>query len=233
MRPGWLQEVYDALPVSIRTSPGKVFYSGSPAFLKPSRFYILGLNPGGEPAFEASTVEESWEEFEKDTVWSEFSSQWMLYRNRRPVRLRDAGSAPLQRRVSHLLCSKMRLDPAKTPTSNIVFTRSSREKGLLDLTQLAEQCWMVHEKVICGLGVQAILCFGHTAARFARCKLNADKLSAHWCERNGRKWTSLAHRNSVGQHVITLTHPGVADWLSKCSDPTDWLVDYLRNYSLL
>ena len=43
-------ELLDLVPTELHPEPGEVFYSGATAFAQPSLLYLLGFNPGGDPA---------------------------------------------------------------------------------------------------------------------------------------------------------------------------------------
>lgn len=74
--------------------------------------------------------------------------------------------------------------------------------------------------VIDTLGIKVVLCLGGTAGRWARSMLDANELVGTFIESNSRRWTSEAHVNARGMCVLTLTHPGRADWRNPAADPT-------------
>lgn len=82
------------------------------------------------------------------------------------------------------------------------------------------QCWPVHNAVIRELGVQTILCLGTTSGRWAREAIGANRLLDRFQEQNARGWTSEAHVAADGRAVVTVTHPGRADWRNPAADPT-------------
>src|SRR5690606_27453049 len=130
------------------------------------------------------------------------------------------GTCGMQPRVLHLL-SSLGLDPRTVPASNVVFVRSAREASLkAEKHALLQACWPVHRAVIESLGVKTLLCFGATAAGWARETLNAHDLLDTFVETNNRRWTSTAHVNARGICVIKVTHPSIADWRNPAADPT-------------
>lgn len=126
----------------------------------------------------------------------------------------------MQPRVLHLL-NHLGLDPQLVPASNVVFVRSATEEALRDeKAKLLKSCWPVHQAVIEALGPRTILCFGSTAGHWVREALNVQTRVANFREKNARGWTSEAHTGVDGKCVITLTHPGRADWRNPDADPT-------------
>lgn len=209
--------IFDALqliPASLLLRSGSVFYSGQAAFSTPSKLYVLGLNPGGDPVTQATeTIAAHRQRFvDGPAWWSEYEDEsW-------------AGAKPgtwgMQPRVTHMF-AKMGLDPRSVPASNVVFARSSTEAMLQDeKARLLRACWPVHRAVLDALGLRVILCFGGTAGRWVRDELCAHELVDRYQETNRRRWCSVAHRAADGRSVLTLTHPGRADWRNPDSDPT-------------
>jgi uracil-DNA glycosylase len=126
----------------------------------------------------------------------------------------------MQPRILHMV-GRLELDPREVPASNVVFVRSRGEAGLRgEKTELLDACWPIHEAVIRALGVRAIVCFGGTAGRWVRERVGADQLFDRFVETNARGWTSEAHRSVEGRAVVTVTHPGRADWRNPVADPT-------------
>jgi hypothetical protein len=210
------------VPRSIRQRSGSVFYSGRAAFSRPSPLYILGLNPGGSLIVQADeTIERdiaSYAEPSKE-CWSRYADE--SWGGRLP------GTSGMQPRVLHLLYG-LRLDARAVPASNVVFVRSAREATLkAEKLALLRACWPVHQAVIESLGVRVLLCFGSTAARWAREVLDAHELVGTFTERNRRRWTSTAHANADGTCVVKVTHPSIADWRNPVADPTRLVRDIL------
>lgn len=211
-----IEELARLVDPHILARSGKVFYSGRSAFARPSKLYLLGLNPGGRPDRQAAeTVGRSLRQ-----VQSELPDDWSAYRDE-SWNGRPPGTYRAQPRVRHLL-SRLALDPRATPASNAVFVRSSRAGGLgAELPALLRACWPVHQAIIDGLGVRVVACFGREAGRHVRAMLDAHAEEDRFVERNKRGWTSTTHANANGQRVVTLSHPGVADWRAEATDPTD------------
>lgn len=212
-------ELFDRLhqrvDLSIFSRSGKVFYSGRGAFSRPSKIYLLGLNPGGNPeeSTSATVAEEIREASARENAdWSAYCDEsWSG---------RDSGTKPMQRRVVHLLCG-LDLNPRLVPASNVVFVRTASEKLLArEKSRLLDVCWPVHQQVIDELEVRVILCLGSTVGRWVRERIAANELVENFTEDNARRWKSTAHRNSGGIQVVTLSHPSRADWTQLNVDPT-------------
>ena len=204
----------EAIPQALSDRSGSVFYSGRAAFAAPSRLYLVGLNPGGDPMAQAAeTIGAHRKRFREGPAWwSEYAdASW-------------AGAKPgawgMQPRVLHMLAS-LGLDPRSVPASNVVFIRSSTEATLnSEKSEMLRACWPVHHAVIEALGVQVVVCFGGTAGCWVREALGAETCVDTYIEENARRWRSKAHRASNGRIVVTLTHPGRANWCNTQSDPT-------------
>ena len=176
--------------------------------------YLLGLNPGGNPDRQASeTIRRSIANYRALT------RQWSAYADD-SWEGAPPGTWGLQPRVLHML-GELNLDPRLTPASNVVFVRSATEAMLqAEKSLLLDMCWPVHQAVIDTLGVKAIICFGGTAGKWVREKVGASQLLDSFRETNARGWKSEAHRAANGRTVVTVTHPGRADWRNPAADPT-------------
>ena len=142
---------------------------------------------------------------------------------------RQPGEHRMQRRVRHLM-RRLGLDPARVPSSNVVFVRTAREAHLAEHKQdLLEACWPVHEAVIKTLGIGVVVCLGGTAGRWVAEKLGATQRVDSFTEQNLRGWTSSTHRNEEGQSVVALAHPAVADWTRPPSDPSELVMRALTS----
>lgn len=203
-----------ALPNAMKSRSGSIFYSGQSAFCGRRSLYILGLNPGGSPVTQArETIEHHW------SSWLERRDAWSAYEDE-SWRGRPPGTHGMQPRMRHM-ASGLGIDLRKVPASNVVFVRSASEATLQkEKGVLLAVCWPVHAAVIEALGVDTVLCLGGTAGRWVRDALGANRLVGTFCETNNRGWTSFAHAASDGRTVITVTHPGRADWRNPAADPT-------------
>jgi hypothetical protein len=206
---------------SLLDRSGSVFYSGREAFSKPAKIYVLGLNPGGSAERQCEeTIGRQIEE------WNALPPRWSAY-----VDHGGGGAVPgtwgIQPRMRCMFAS-LGLDPRGVPTSNVVFVRSANEKELAaEMGDLLAKCWPFHAAVIKALGITTVACLGGTAGQWLRACLGADEKVGCFKERNSRRWKSYSHANRDGLRVITLTHPGQADWRNPLADPTSLVRDAL------
>jgi hypothetical protein len=206
---------------------GKVFYSGRNAFSGPASIYVLGFNPGGDPASRTEETVGGHTErvlFQAPADWSAYYDEVWKERAKR------AGEAPLQRRMRHLL-SGLRLDPRCVPASNLIFTRSRRSGGLprVDLDTLIKMCWPVHQEVLDTLCPKALICFGiETGKRVIRQLGVTREIGPPFKEQNDRGWKSRAWETPTGLIVFGLPHPSIADWTNPLTDPTRMVVRALN-----
>jgi hypothetical protein len=204
----------DLVDHQLHDRSGAVFYSGPAAFAAPARLYLLGLNPGGSPTMQAG------ETIGRDLAeWRAGPQRWSAYVDA-SWRGMPAGTYGIQPRIRHLF-DRLGLDPCDIPASNVVFLRSNDEAALAaEKHSLLTKCWPVHQAVINALGVSTVLCLGGTAGQWVRSLLGAKERAGRFVESNSRGWTSEAHVSGGGMCVITLTHPGRADWRNPAADPT-------------
>lgn len=202
---------------------GAVFYTGRSAFQQQADLYILGLNPGGSPTLQAEeTIARHLNDWHDDV-----HEHWSAYLDDR-WRGRPPGAYGLQPRIAHMF-SRLGHNLRDIPAANVVFVRSASEADLdTEKRALLRACWPVHEAVIYSLNVRAVLALGSTAGRWVRGALGATHFIGSFRETNGRGWTSEAHGTADGRAVITLTHPGRADWRNPAADPTDFVSKVIR-----
>ena len=202
------------VPADMLKRSGSVFYSGRSAFSGPSDVYILGLNPGGSPTKQAD------ETIDRDLAgWFASPGPWSAYLDAE-WNGSAKGTYGVQPRISHMF-ARLGRDLRNTPASNVVFVRSRDEVALkLEKAALLRACWPVHEAVLHALNVRVVLALGATAGRWVRRALGADERFGHFRETNSRGWMNEAHRAEDGRAVVTVTHPGRADWRNSDADPT-------------
>ncbi len=204
------------IPRDLLGRSGSVFYSGRRAFQCPSKLYILGLNPGGDPVSQAQKTVK----WHTNKVLCDEPEDWSAYRDESWADS-PPGTRGMQPRVLHLL-RHLKINPGEVPASNIVFLRSGREDRLDgDVEQLAEVCWPFHQRVIEALTTRVILCFGKTAGAWVCKRLNAREQVGEFVEDNNRRWRSRAFRNANGITVVVATHPSIVDWTAPATDPTE------------
>lgn len=208
------EEFVAATPTALLGESGKVFYAGRAAFSAPSDIYILGLNPGGDPSDPRECSVQDNIRF----VSTEVPDLWSAYQDEAWKRWAP-GDAPLQRRLQHLFHDVA--DLRTVPSSNLIFVRSRRETGLgAGAKELEDLCWPFHETVLRRLPTKVIVCLGNSAGRRVRRRVGTIAEVDRFVEQNERRWTSRTHRNPTGMAVVTLTHPGVADWTTSAADPS-------------
>lgn len=213
----------EKIPVSLLAKSGKVFYSGRNAFSYPSSLYVLGVNPGGDPAdHETETIESH-----TQTVLHGKAADWSEYRDESWEKA-PPGTYGMAPRVLHLF-KELGISPGSIPCSNLVFVRSRREGDLkANMSSLADQCWSFHDYVIERLHPRIILCFGKTSGNYVRNKVSANKFIGEFVENNKRRWRSQEFSNAKGLTVIVATHPSIADWTAPSTDPTQLVRDSLQ-----
>lgn len=201
-----------AMPMAHKS--GSVFYSGRLAFSKPSSVYVLGLNPGGSPLRQATeTVKDDLD------AWNDRPRDWSRYLDE-SWRGKLPGRHGMQPRIRHMF-DTLGLDLRATPASNAVFVRTKSEADLRrEGAGLFDRCWSFHEAVLERLGVRTVLCLGSTTGRWVRRAVQAHLLLDSYRETNNRGWSSEAHIAANGLAVITLTHPGRANWANPDANPT-------------
>ena len=209
-----IDEAVAKLPAQMMSRSGSLFYSGRAAFHGTHDLYILGLNPGGSPVTQAD------ETIARDVAdWRDLPEHWSAYLDE-SWQEKQPGTHGMQPRMRHMF-DQLGLDLRAVPASNVVFVRSATEAALAaEKATLLAQCWPVHDAVIRQLRVRTILCLGTTSGRWTREVIGADRLIDRFQEKNARGWASEAHVAPDGRAVVTVTHPGRADWRNAAADPT-------------
>jgi hypothetical protein len=139
---------------------GKVLYSGA-ATLRVGRYYLIGINPGGEPGKgDATTILQNLVRFADPHEVSRcdyLDEEWQVTRQNY-VRMCPSREHPLQRNVIHLF-DQLRLDLRATCSSNLIFTRSKTVAGA-GYPKSADICWPVHKLIIEIVRPEIVLVFG-------------------------------------------------------------------------
>jgi hypothetical protein len=135
--------------------PGKLLYSGAETLTR-GKLYVLGWNPGGDPRAESDSIAYHLTQLaSKIPEWNEYCDGVWSPGGRRYA----PGSAPMQRRVRHLLAS-IEVPVRTVCASNVIFVRS-RDSSYLDSPEkLAERCWPVHESIFEQIRPQGVLSIG-------------------------------------------------------------------------
>ncbi len=127
--------------------------------------------------------------------------------------------------------SKLGLNPRNVPAANVVFARSKDEAALVkEKQEILRASWPVHKAAPGSLGIRCVLALRTAAGRWVRQTLDANELTENFFEDNERKWKSTAHRAEDGRLVVTVTHPGRADWRNPAADPSGLVRNTLRSF---
>ncbi len=211
-----IRDALQSIPSHLLNRSGSVFYSGQEAFAEPREIYFLGLNPGGNPTVQArNTVEKHIKDFfERGQLWSEYADE--SWEGRPP------GTWGMQPRVRYMM-ERLGLEPSRTPSSNVVFVRTSRAADLkLEKATLLEECWPLHQAVINSLGIRVIVCFGAEAGNWVRLKLGSKSKKPVDTFKEAypnRSWKSLTYNSAGDIRIVQVTHPSIANWLDPAADP--------------
>jgi uracil-DNA glycosylase len=151
--------------------------------------------------------------------WADRPQRWSRYLDESWAG-HSPGTHGMQPRMRHMF-DALGFDLRQIPASNVVFVRTTSEADLrAEATEFLNRCWQFHETVIRQLGVRILVCLGGTAGQWVCSKVGAHKLLDTYRESNKRGWTSKAHVSPEGLAVVTVTHPGRADWRNPNADPT-------------
>lgn len=196
---------------SITSRSGRVLYSAA-STLKPGAIYLLGLNPGGDPATHCETIDQSLSDLPKRRVNAYLDESWAG----RPV-----GCSRLQLRVRWLV-EHLGYEVRDVCASNLIFLRSSDSSGS-SYPQAAELCWPVHEQILRIVQPKAILAFGNSRVspfRFLQARYFGATLASFPSGHGDWQCSGFTMPNDV--RVIGLPHlsryavnkhPEVADWV--------------------
>lgn len=195
----------------IANCSGRVLYSSAKT-LRPGKIYLLGLNPGGDPATRSETVGKSLEDLpsRKDNAYLDES--WAG---------RPKGQSLLQRRVDWLL-TRLGSETRDVCASNLIFTRSAAAKDS-DYPKNAALCWPIHERIISIVQPRIILAFGNSGIspfHFLRQQYHPVLMDSHpsghgnWCcfgfsTPTGIKVIGIPH---LSRYAVN-KHPKVVDWI--------------------
>jgi hypothetical protein len=198
---------------SIASRSGRILYSAA-ATLRPGPIYLLGLNPGGDPATHHDTVAQSLNELPSRTFNAYIDESWAG---------QPLGCSRLQRRVRWLL-ERLGLNVREVCAANLIFVRSSNSTGS-GYPTTAELCWPVHEHILRIVQPRAIVAFGNSGVspfRFLQAHYGAQTL-ASFPSGHGT-WSCFGFTAPTGIKVVGLPHlsryainkhPEVVGWLQR------------------
>ena len=143
---------------------GGVFYSGRSALVK-GDFYLMGLNPGGDPKTTKISIDESLKQWkgEKDPNWSAYKDEnWVNDDNDKSKN----GTARHQVRVRDFCENLLRKDFRTIFSANSLFVRTTkeihlREKRPEEYEMLLADCWKVHQRILSIVRPKIIVCLGN------------------------------------------------------------------------
>jgi hypothetical protein len=200
--------------------PGKLLYSGI-GTLCVGKVYLLGFNPGGDPDIEnASSAADLANRAAQPSDWNEYIDGRWAPRGH----VRRQGTAPMQRRVVHLL-EQLGLPTRSVCASNLIFARSRDSSELSDKAQLAEQCWPVHQFIIDHVCPQGIISIGGTPVFDFICKHAEFSSTLEQFQAGHGDWKCAAAQVRLGSRNLALVsvpnlaryaidrHPGVVRWV--------------------
>jgi hypothetical protein len=219
--PQAVQQLIQTLETTgLANRPGRLLYSGV-GTLVPGRIYMLGYNPGGDPATESDSPKARLEKLAQQNVdWNEYvDGRWMP-----GGRICAPGDAPMQRRVQHLLAG-IGVPVRSVAASNVIFVRSRNASSLEAPAHLAEQCWVVHAFMLKIVQPKVILSIGGNAVfDFVREKGRILSPMKQFPSGHGT-WQCQSARIDLGGMPVTLVsvphlsryavnqHPDVLQWV--------------------
>ncbi len=204
------EQLRDILDVS-----GQVLYSGA-STLRPGDVYLLGLNPGGDPANpKLLTIRRSLDDLLSDDVREHGITrrEWNSY-----VHATWQGRDTLQRRILWLL-AELGHSPQAVAASNLIFPRS-RGKASLARVGYADLCWPVHERIIEIVRPRVILTYEGTPYRHLRARFGASREERYPAGHGDWECRSFAVQGRfrvvrvphMSRYAID-RHPDVVDWI--------------------
>jgi hypothetical protein len=149
---GLLQEIRKELEPVLKKS-GTVFYSGRQT-LGNGNFYLMGLNPGGDPSEDTIGASlEKWEEYRPD--WSAYiHDHWTKT-------LGNEGNAQHQRNVRYLCEEVLNESSTNMFSANAVFLRSQNFSKLEISGEFLSQCWKLHVRFLREVKPRVLICLGN------------------------------------------------------------------------
>ena len=152
----WMEEFVrrasGLLPPALLRSSGAVLYSSNRT-LAPGRYYLMGLNPGGDP--QGESVGQSLRSLLVYEGNAYLDEDWST-----PRKTYGVGRAPLQRNVQLLGDAILSVGVRTVCAANLIFCRSRVGVGI-DYPSDADSCWPVHEVMIERVNPQALVVFGN------------------------------------------------------------------------
>jgi len=190
-----IQELCLQLSPETLKQPGGVLYS-SKETLSPGTLLILGLNPGGDGG--SVTIRQSAEALSSRTE-NDYLSSWREDG-------RNAGGAPLQRRIKEIT-ETLGLNIEDVCAGNIIFRQTPDAKSL-SFPKEADTYWPIIEKIIRTVSPKMIICFGNSHISpyaYLSSKLPVEKVFDEIKAGHG-EWKVRFFGSEKGLIVIGLPH---------------------------
>ncbi len=151
-----LSEVREVLgPYSDRS--GSVFYTGRQA-LKEGNFYLMGLNPGGDPDGPGTEVRLR----ESLNQWEEAKGNWSAYIHENWTKvIGNEGRSQHQKNVRYLCDEVLKESTANVFSANAVFLRSLDGTKLEMSKELLTRCWKLHVLFLRRVKPRVLICLGN------------------------------------------------------------------------
>ena len=204
--------------------PGAVLYSGL-ASVRPGRFYMLGINPGGNggSAIRDALYAEHGANHNTDQDWEEA----------------PGARTRFQRRVGDLI-DALGVAPGSLPSSNLAFARSSELDKLGNAGAWFQRCWPVHQALLRKIMPAWIMMLGFGKAYYflsARGRtLEAERPIL--CSGVPIAWTrrldlDLGERDRLGVNILAVAHPSDRGFAGAGLGTADRYPDVLREFIAL
>ena len=144
---------------------GQVFYSGWQTLEGKNGFYLMGLNPGGDPCdpeLQIETIEKSLSDWlRREPEWSEYCDvDWG--RRKLDPKEENRGNSRHQKRVKSFCTNCLgEHDVRNIFAANAIFERTKKGDHLPKGTSLDLICWQVHQLLFLSVRPKFIICLGH------------------------------------------------------------------------
>lgn len=212
-------DLISLVPDDLRNRSGRVFYSSPEDFVRRGTLYFLGLNPGGDPEIRRD-----------ETIEKNLSSAREGRLDGRSLYVDDDARSPrpsrkrFEKRIRHLF-GFLRVKPEQVPSSNVIFVRTRDGASLRsEEKNLSERCWRFHEEAMRNVQPRAVVCMGTQAGEIIRKRMGFEgRPTCAFVEDNRREWQSRLWLADGKPMLFALTHPSVADWTARRTDPSSWV----------
>ncbi len=162
----------------IEGDSGKVFYSGRKTVDSPSRYYLMGLNPGGDPCdpdLKMETIGTSLTDWAgRKPEWSEYCDVDWRGKKSDP-KDENPGNSRHQKAVRSFCSNCLGESVRNVFSANAIFERTKRGEHLREDPERDRVCWQVHQLLFSRIQPEYIICLGHgSGSSFQRLKEKLD-----------------------------------------------------------